>query len=437
MERQQNDTLANARMPARGQMSGAVPAGLRYDIGQVEGLPATRAMRRYYSSTGGAFSPANPTIRFDVASANHLDLNSALLCFTITNGSGVPIKADGGAACCIERLRVLSNQGQVLESIDHYNLWAATTSQFTATQEEANALSILAQGPITITDNTTAGEWEEDAVYPVSVPLKCAFFQNASAKYLPANCGFTLELTLAAANAAFVRGGAGDIVYTVTNAYLQVPDVQINDPGFHANLLALAAENDGLISWSGLTAKTSFGSLQGAANHTIHINDRSRSLRGLMTVFRNNAVVAASTVYSLSAKSIEVVSQWGYEVAGRPCPAQAVDVVVPRGTSATYAQLMRLWSSTGSMNTGLVTRTAFDGTYASAAAIACIGCALESFEDGSLYSGIDTASMAQPVSLRVTTAAAIGATVVEATTYALCDIEFSFNIMDGSLNASI
>jgi hypothetical protein len=347
------------------------------------------------------------------------------------------MNVDGGAACCIERLRVLSNQGQVLESIDHYNLWAATTGQFTATQEENDAMSILAQGPTDIGDNTSSGQWGVDAVHPVCVPLKCAFFQCASAKYLPANAAFTLEITLAAANASFVRGDAGNIVYTVTNAYLQVPEVQVTDPGFAANLLALAGESGGILSWSGLTAKTSFGTLQGAANHTIHINDRSRSLRGLMSIFRNNATVATSTVYALSAKSIETVSQWNYDIAGRPCPAQAVDVVVPRGTAHTYAQLCRLWSSTGSMNAGLVSRAEFDGAYAAVGAIACIGCALESFEDGSLYSGIDTASMAQPVSLRVTTAAAIAATTVEVTTYALADIEFSFNLMTGELSASI
>jgi hypothetical protein len=89
------------------------------------------------------------------------------------------------------------------------------------------------------------------------------------------------------------------------------------------------------------------------------------------------------------------------------------------------------------MNTGLVSRVEFDGAYAAVNAIACIGCSLESFEDGSLYSGIDTASMAQPVSLRVTTAAAIAATTVEVTTYALADIEFSFNLMTGELSASI
>jgi hypothetical protein len=392
-------------------------------------------MRRYYSSTGGTFSPANPTIRIDIGSQNYLDLNSALLCFTITNGSGAVMNVDGGAACCIERLRVLSNQGQVLESIDHYNLWDATTSQFTATHEENDAMSILAHGPTDIGDNTTSGQWGIGAVHPVCIPLKAAFFQCASAKYLPANAAFTLEITLAAADAAFVTTAGA--TYTVTNAYLQVPEVQVTDPGFAANLLALAGESGGILSWSGLTAKASFGSLQGAANHTIHINDRSRSLRGLMSIFRNNGTIATSTVYALSTKSIATISQWNYDVAGRPCPAQAVDVVVPRGTAHTYAQLCRLWSSTGSMNSGQVTRIEFDGLYAAVDAIACIGCALESFEDGSLYSGIDTASMAQPVSLRVTTAAAIGTTTVEVTTYALADVEFSFNLMTGELSASI
>ena len=163
MERQQNDTLANARIPARAPMGGAVPAALRYDVGQVEGLPAQRAMRRYYSSTGGTFSPANPTIRIDIGSQNYLDLNSALLCFSITNSSGAAMNADGGAACCIERLRVLSAQGQVLESIDHYNLWAVTTAQFTSTQEANDAMSILAQGPIDVGDNTSSGQWADDS----------------------------------------------------------------------------------------------------------------------------------------------------------------------------------------------------------------------------------------------------------------------------------
>jgi hypothetical protein len=435
MQRAQDDNSHNVRPPARSAMTGSVPAGLRYDVGVVEGISATRSMRRFYSSTGGTFSPANPTIRVDVVSPNHLDLNSALLYFKLTNGAAEVINVDGGAACCIERLRVLSSQGQVIESIERFNVWNNIISQFAETQEEANAQSILSQAPSNKLDNTTSGQWAAGASHVVAVPIKSAFFQNASSKYLPAQCGFTLEMTLAAADACFVsQTGA---TYTVSNVYLEVPDIAIHDPGYHSNILAYAMANDGMLSWSGVTAKTSISSLQGQGSHTIHINDRSRSLRAMMSVFRDNATINTSTIYALSAKSIAMLAQWDYEIGGRPCPAQAVDVTVPGETAATYAQLMRVWASTGSMNVGLISRAAFDGGYAAAGAVSMIGVALESYEDGSLYSGIDTATSGLPVSLRLQTSAAIAATTVEALTFALCDIEFTFNIVTGELTASI
>ena len=111
------------------QMSGAVPLGLRYNLGVQDAIPAERITRRFQAENPSTFSPTNNVVRIPVNSENFLDLRNTVLGFNLKNSTATDTQwLDGGASCIIQRLRVLSNSGRELERIEQYNLCLLYTS---------------------------------------------------------------------------------------------------------------------------------------------------------------------------------------------------------------------------------------------------------------------------------------------------------------------
>ena len=75
----------------------------------------------------------NNVVRIPVSSGSFLDLKNAVLGYKFKNtsaGGTTECTLDGGAACVIQRLRVLSNQGMEIERLDQYGQLHAILDQY-------------------------------------------------------------------------------------------------------------------------------------------------------------------------------------------------------------------------------------------------------------------------------------------------------------------
>jgi len=421
MERQHDDNDYNVRPP--NNLGGAVPSALRYDVDRQPIMPGGhRTMMRFYSSTSGSFSQGS-VIRIPVSSSDYMDLNSAVLCLSVTNQSAAAADFDSQtASSIIERLRVYGGQGgsSVLDQIEHYALVSSSISSWTKTAEQRASDELLSNG----------GAFAAGGTLKVQIPLSySAFFVNSTSKALPP-CAWTLEVTLANGNNAFF--GTVDMSgYTVNDVYLHIPSVSVS-PSYSENLASMAQSQGGTISWTACGIQTSFGSLQGVGPQAVPINSRVSSLRALVSILRESANLNDETKYS-SRHSIGWVSQFQYEIAGRMVPPQAVTVALDSDVGAAFSELIRIWASMSSCSTG-TSYAAFNGpTNIGSVASGALGVCVEQFEDGGVISGLDVKTLGQQISLRCSTTAA---TVLEVFTMCLHDVVYSLDVNTGALTVT-
>ncbi len=120
-------------MPSIG---GSIPKSLSYGIESSSGLPGRRSLLQFSAENTSTFSPSNNVVRIPVNSTQFLDLIESRLCFDLTiSGTSTNVQLDGGAACIINRLRILSVTGLELERIESYNMLHCLLDQYMDTQD--------------------------------------------------------------------------------------------------------------------------------------------------------------------------------------------------------------------------------------------------------------------------------------------------------------
>jgi len=344
---------------------------------------------------------------------------------------------------------------------------AATQADAAALQQTANAVTfptLIVQGVTEALDLDSADTINATRTRSYKIPLTASgWFNTDMGKLFPPNTPFILEITLAPALMAFAFADntahtACD--YTWINTFLKIPQVTVKDAAF---MEAVAAQKAQGMTWSAQTYKlytntiTTTGSV---AQCTVNISDRSRSLNALIGIARAQSKVVgtladANGLLKLSKRSLQYLTQWQYTIGSDLYPPQPINFKVNSGdtetattdppfTSATVGlNIADAWSEAEKVfgkGNGIITPFNFANSMVASnngTGVFCID--LRSYHtDKRLSSGIDTASTAAPVTLRLYTSA-INPTnnAVQLDIFARCDAQFVIVPGTGELRSMI
>lgn len=456
----------------------AFPLGVRFNVGITEGVAGSRSQIRFQAENPSTFTGANNNVvRIPVSSGSFLDLKNAVLGYKFTNKSGQVATLDGSAACVIQRLRILSAQGNEIERLDQYGQLHAILDQYSGSltslisncamdggarrvsssvKQPSLAIAqstsaVLADGTVVTTGaiggsitlaNELGGKGymqeEADSLNNnigrnYQMGLKAGFFNPSSAKMLPPNVAFVLELTLA--NAASCIKTAATPAYEATNFILTCPSVNILDAAAMNRLNQRLSRG---VSYKCTSFNHHVNTLAaGAGAASLQIGDRSLMLKGLISVFRNQADVSNTAVFKLSKRTIQQIENYQWQIGSQQYPVNQVQIkAMPTAGFSTsgvrlglaandtiniseaYTECLRVF---GGLNSNM--GSCVIGAEEYAQSVINNGCGLlavdlTTYSDGSVSSGINTQSNALPVVLNLQKNAAIVATM-QVDTYAI------------------
>lgn len=470
----------------KAEESVAYPLGVRYNVGIGEGVSGSRNLVKFQAENPSTFTGVNNNVvRIPVSSGSFLDLKNAVLGYKFKNtsaGGTTEASLDGGAACVIQRLRVLSNQGMEIERLDQYGQLHAILDQYSGSlsslisncamdgsarrisySTKQPSLEITASSTGTLADGTSiqtgaiggsitivnevGGKGymqEESDTLNTAISrnyqfgLKAGFFNPSTAKMLPPNVSFVLELTLAAP-ASCIKTAATTPAYEATNFILSVPSVNILD------VAAMNRLNERLSR--GVSYKcTSFNHhvntlTSGAGSASLQIGDRSLVLKGLISVIRPQADLSDKTKFKLSKRTIQPVEHYQYQIGSAQFPVNQVQIVCDPSTSYTtlgtrlglktndtmniseaYTECLRVF---GGLNSNMGSCVVGMEEYAQSTlnnGCGLIAVDLMSYSDGSVSSGINTASNALPVVLNLQKNSKSAAGTLQVDTFAIKEL---------------
>jgi hypothetical protein len=477
----------------------SLPIGMRYNLGIADSVPAERNITQFVSSNATSFSGEGTNVcRIPVSSGNFLDLNNAVLQFDFKNTTDThDVQFDGSVACVIEQIDIIAG-GQTIETVRHYNQLDAILDQYASSQGTLRQNSILKGGVARIDDTA-----EFKSVAPASVssgdvatitqpesglvftakqtiagiaseytltgkggigydqsqstvlatnknrrftfPLRgCGFLNPATSKLLPPNTPFQLSITFARSANCLVNLGANTaMTYAVSECELHVPEVRILDPTFMARMNSRMAQG---LAWKTTgydhfvnTIASSTGST------TVQISARARSLKGLMTIMRDQDNVSALQKFKLSKRSIIYTSEYSYRVGSSQFPAQPIAITGVGGTTGgsldlsagvrinkdvagvnvgeCYSHAMRLFGNLNKSGSDcLIAQEAFAQSELNNGC-GILAMDLSAFSDGSVNSGMNTLNNL-PVSLELnrTDACALATNNIQIDTYSVHEL---------------
>lgn len=473
----------------------AFPIGLRYNLSIQEGVAGSRNLARFSAENPSVFQGTqNNVIRIPVSSPGFLDLKNAVLGFDIKNtsaGGATVATLDGGANCIIQRYRVISNNGNEIERIDSYNQLACVLDQYSsnlsglvsdgAMNGTPKRLSYTTKTPsvtadqagkaVTMADGTTVtvgtlvglevtvsnpaggkGYMQEECddldtgiTRHYETGLKGGFFNPSSAKMLPPNVSYILELTLAPPNNC-LKTASTTPGYEARNFILSIPTVQIMDSNAMSRLNMRLSKG---VAFQANTFHHHVNTVGSVGNSSIQIGERSRVLKGLMSIFRYQADISDKTKFKLSKRTIQPINNYQYQIGSSQFPANQIDIAcdkavnaggaqTPAGTrlglsstadmniSEAYSEILRVF---GGLNANVSTTVIGQEPYAQSTlnnGCGLIAVDLQAYSDGSVSSGIDTASNSLPVVLNTNLNGALTATM-QVDTYSISQLTIMVN----------
>ena len=363
----------------------ALPLGLRYNLNVADAVPSSKNIQQFLSSNASEFTgTSNNVCRIPIGSPAFLDLKNSLLQFDFTNSTAtdVPLQLDGGADAVIRRLRVISSDGSVIEELHQYGLLSSVLDQYTMGVGSQKVSKILKGAPgrnddtVAFPEATKAeaaiGEAKSyrtgikievdvagnvDSVVKLNgeggigydqldsdvlnqnitrrymFQLKLGMFNLATAKLLMPNTNFTLEIEFNDPVNCTVTTGVNTVPsYKVKNVELHVPAIVINDASFMQRMNQRM--NQGVVmscnSYSHFVNTTG-----GNANKDVsQISARARSLKGLMSIFRQQVNTVNKLKFSISKRSIEYLDSYQYRIGSTNYPVDRIDIQTGAQTTA-------------------------------------------------------------------------------------------------------
>ena len=406
-----------------------VPSSINFAMGKAPSVPATSVLRQFAANNGTTFSPTTNEIRINVAAQGFLDGHKSYLYFTINNLNAVAGQAlvlDSDALCWCDQIRVES-QGLVLERLERAAIYNNLRYRWQEGIGQIQARNAKCGGPALAAPSVgNSGQSIDEATSATfACPLPLGFLQNHGGKAIPKGASFDLVIRVnSVAGQCFNWESDAATSFSITNPRFYAPVMQVQSPEAMAEYQeALMSQG---IAFSGDVVKTYVNSITaGAGSKVAQINDRSRSLKALVSVMRMNTLRDDADSSSVGASVLLGLTEYRYIIAGANYPQ---DTVQYSATDAgrTYEEAQKALAKDG-MPHGepTVSNASFVATGATGQGVIAVD--LRSFDDKTLsMTGLNTAASAAPNTLELTMDA--NAVASDLTTYAICESIF---VLDG------
>ena len=423
----------NNTQPAPAQ--GGLPASMRYAVGSKRSVAARMQHLNFQPFNGNSFSPdSNNEIRIQVQGPGFIDVSKHLLRLTVTavTAGTNAAKVDYSLASLFDQVRIES-QGTVLERIDRYGLIDNAKSMYNDSAAEIKNKSALTLGPdINQTSIVSGGKaFAADTGGSVTggLRIRSGLLQSKHGHALPMGSA-PLEIVLRLNSLeGCLLGLTGDTPGTITS--LSVSNVAFLCPMYQIESEQIMAQYRQVLMSSPITIcgtsyKTYVNSLTASGtNQVLQINDKSRSLKGLVTLIRAAAAPTTFILPSNSEFSVENVNRYTYMVGGAQMPPGGIALSSTNAAEAMDQAQRSLAPYNEIRGFGLVGLAKFtnaNGTTGEGGK-GVLAVDLRKFSDSErCFVGMDTASSAQPMTLELECASGIGASDV--TTFAVVEAEW-------------
>ena len=413
----------------------SVPKSLMYGMNSVTAVSGSTVLRQFGASNGNSFNTATNEIRIPVNAGNGFLLGAkSYLAFTIVNGNAdKKLTLDSDALCWCDQLRVES-QGLVLERLDRAALYNNIRAVMAGGPErDARACKSGAKA-----DTSASNDGEEIAAaksgsYVCNLPL--GFLKNHLGRAIPSGVSFDLIIRVNSnAVECFKWEAADDVLFSVTNPRFYAPVAVIDNPNIINEYRATVAKTG--INWSGDVVKTYVSAIaEGTGPQTFQINDRSQSLKALVSAQRGTGDAMAAAK-NKSATNLATMSSYSYNIQGQSYPQDTVTISVSpdsRDVGRAFEECQKVFADYGDdYSKPHTTLSLFAGT--AAAGTGVVGVDLRRFDDHSLkMTGLNTALGGSPSTLEVNFDTAVAGNM---TTFGIAEAVWSMG-SDGRISVSM
>jgi hypothetical protein len=431
MDNETQNMNSTQQAPAQG----GLPQSMQFAVGSKRSVAARMQHLNFQPFNGNSFSPdSNNEIRINLQAPGFLDVAKHVLRMTVTAVTTTAVGSiDYSLASLFDQIRLESN-GTVLERIDRYALIDNVKSQYNDSIAEVMNKSGTSLGP----DLITPALIQKGATFGVGgviggaltgcIRLRSGLLQSKHGHALPqGSAPIELILRLNPKNSCILGTATGVLTsVTVSNVAFLCPMYQIESEQIMAQYRQVLQSSP--LTVCGETYKTYINSLaDSGTQQVLQINDRSRSLKSLVSLVRptgNNAYIFPTN----SAFDINNVDRYTYHIAGAQYPpggvklsTAAASVEVGEAMDQAQKALAPYNEIRGAGLVGLGTFTA--AVSATGGGMGVLAVDLKKFSDSErCMIGMDTASNAQPMTVELQCDSAIGASDV--TTFAICEAEW-------------
>ncbi len=465
-----------------------LPKSMRYGLTSATAVNATTRLAKFSSNNGNSFSPTGANeIRIRIKADGFMDVSKHYLQFTITTATA-PAFVDTHAGSFIDRMTIESN-GAIIEQINSYGLYNSIRQNYNQSlddvlktnvqsgagklgvQQEVGAFAQAAMAGAAVTNvevkaasdaflAATNGlnlsvnkaalgqELATASTCIFTIQLESGLLKNHHNKALPDGLG-EIELVLRlASNLQAMVGLAGGPTYTLSEPALFCPVYMIQNADVMASYRNVIASEGVMIS--GDTAKTYINSIPNTATvHTLQINDRSLSCKGLITALRLATADSTQTVYSngafgiTGANATQNARSYKYMIGGVNYPQTDVAInptTTARNLGRMHEESLKALAKHGEhyanslvsqeqlVNSVGVPYASATSTSSFTAPRGLVSVSLKKFsDDGLRMIGLNTSQNSSPNVLELDIGVAFGA-ALNATTYSICE---AFYQMDG------
>ena len=448
-----------------------VPSVLRYsDILKVGSPLADLQYNTLIPSNGSVFTNQQQIrIPFNVATDAFCNLKGAYLKMKVTNNTAsatgattpgkIALDPQAGIGAVIDTWRIYSGTGALIEEIQHYNAIYALMSNLsppTHTQSSLNiqdgasenALSeqaVCGAGSNAVVDSATrVSILRTQSATFTHVPMSGLFQSDRLCPFGFATGTAYVEITLPGENTPFIVDSdeASTPSWTISEVELHVPVLRMSSE-FNNSFRQLLAS--GLpINWH----SQSFHNVQTniasgtTGSTTLTMATRKRSVKSVITMFRESSDLTDKKVDSSSARKALGITEYSYTIGGMKMPSKNIKVGATDIGEA-YANLVgclsnlgNIYSATG-MNRDTFIVADETGTVASKVAYALD---LEAYGHSDVQSGKNLANQGLPLVFEANLGsgnanqAATSDILVDC--YLLHDVVFSLDGVSGNITAN-
>ena len=328
----EQQTMNNSQTPAQ---AGGLPQSMRFAVGSKRSVAARMTHLNFQPFNGNPFSPdSNNEIRINLQAPGFLDVAKHVLRLTVTAVTATAeARIDYSLASLFDQIRIESN-GTVLERIDRYALIDNVKSMYNDSLTELKNKSAMSLGPDLVDNNIVSGG-KQFGVSPAvtggsltgTIRLRSGLLQSKHGHAIPmGSAPLELVLRLNTKRACLLGIALSDLTsVVVSNVAFLCPMYQIESEQIMAQYRQALQSSH--LTICGETYKTCVNSLAaGGINQVLQINDRSRSLKGLVSLVRPNA---AATTYITPSNSEFVminISKYTYMIAWTQMPPGGISL---------------------------------------------------------------------------------------------------------------